>query len=336
MTPEISVLLPVRDAAATLGAALESLRRQTFGDFECVVADDGSRDGSRELAARVCAEDPRFELLALPRRGLVEALNDGLAACRGRFVARMDADDVCSRFRFEAQRETLLADPTLAAAGCHVRTFPRGARAEGRLRYERWLNSLATPEDVRRDRFVECPVAHPTLFARGELLRRHAYRDTGWAEDYDLVLRLLGDGERVGVTPRRLLLWRDGAERHSRAHARYAPEAFVECKAEFLASSFLAAANTYVLWGYGDTGRALARALARRGKRPSHIVEIHPRRIGERIFDAPVIAPPGLLELPPPKPRVVVSVAGAEARGIIRGFLSTHGFGEDSDYVCAA
>lgn len=334
--PEISVLLPVRDAAATLGTALESLRRQSFGDFECVVADDGSRDSSRDVARSAAARDPRFTLLELPRRGIVEALNDGLAACRGRFVARMDADDVSARRRFEAQRTTLLADASLAATGCHVRSFPRGAIPEGRLRYERWLNSLASPEHVTRDRFVECPIAHPTLFARTEVLRRYAYRDVGWAEDYDLVLRWLGDGKRVGVTPARLLLWRDGPKRHSREHARYSASAFVECKAEFLATSFLSPTPTYVLWGYGDTGRLLARALATRDKRPSHIVEVHPRRVGARIFGAEVIPPSGLLELPSPRPPVVVSVAGADARATIRAFFTTHDLREGSDFVCAA
>jgi glycosyltransferase involved in cell wall biosynthesis len=334
-SPDISVLLPVRDGAATLRAALESIRRQTFADFECVIADDGSLDAARHVAAAVAARDPRFTLLALPRRGIVETLNDGLAACRGRFVARMDADDVSARRRLEAQRATLVADPSLAATGCHVRTFPRGTLGEGRLRYERWLNSLAGADDVRRDRFVECPIAHPTLLARADVLRKYGYREAGWAEDYDLVLRWLGDGERLGVTPRRLLLWRDGPKRHSREHPRYGASAFVECKAEFLAASFLRNTRTYVLWGYGDTGRTLARALAARGKRPSHIVEIHPRRLGARIFDAEVIPPPALLELAS-RPPVVVSVAGAEARATIRAFFATHGLREDAAFVCAA
>lgn len=335
MTPEVSVLLPVRDALATLGAALESIRRQTFGDFECVVADDGSLDASRDVVVEFARRDPRFRVLALPRRGIVDALNDGLEACRGRFIARMDADDVSCRRRFESQRATLVADSKLAAAGCHVRTFPRSRANAGRLRYERWLNSLFSADDVRRDRFVECPVAHPTLFARAEVLRRYAYRDAEWAEDYDLVLRLLGGGERVGVTPQKLLLWRDGSARLSRKHARYGANAFIECKAEFLAASFLRNADAYVLWGYGDTGRNLARALAARGKRPSHIVELHPRRIGARIFGAEVIPPAALLELKGAPP-IVASVAGAEARATIREYLESHGFREDSAYVCAA
>lgn len=334
--PEVSVLLPVRDAAPTLGAALRSLERQTFRDFECVIADDGSIDESRAVANETARRDARFFVLELPRRDIVATLNDGLAACRGRFVARMDGDDLSHRWRLAAQLETIRSEPNLAAVGCHVRTFPRERASTGRLRYERWLNSLVNASDVRRDRYVECPIAHPTLLCRRDVLTRYAYRDTAWPEDYDLILRLLESGENIGMTPRTLLLWRDGAARLSRTHPRYAEGTFVVCKADFLARSFLCADSAYVLWGYGDTGRNLSRALAVHDKRPSHIVELHPGRIGMRIFGAPVIAPAGLLELKEQRPKIAVSVSGSEARGLIRGWLSEHGFAEGEDYVCAA
>ncbi|MCG8591563.1 MAG: glycosyltransferase [Proteobacteria bacterium] len=93
MPPDISVLMPVRDAAETLPLALASVLRQRGADFECLVVDDGSTDGSDALAAAWAANDPRIRALPGPRRGLVATLQRGLAACRGAFVARMDADD---------------------------------------------------------------------------------------------------------------------------------------------------------------------------------------------------------------------------------------------------
>jgi len=89
-----------------------------------------------------------------------------------------------------------------------------------------------------------------------------------------------------------------------------------------------------VLWGYGSTGRSLQRALRSHGKKPSAIVEVHPGRIGNRIQDAPVIAPEALAgrrDQP-----LVVSVAGATARQLIRDALRELGFEELRDYVCAA
>lgn len=332
--PQISVLLPVRDAEATLPACLRSLRRQTLRHWECVLVDDGSRDASLALARAAAALDPRIRVLAQGRSGLVAALNRGLAGCRAPLVARMDADDCMHRERLALQRAALAREPALAAVGSHVRLFPRAGLGAGMRAYERWLGSIDSPRRVREEAFVECPVAHPTLLARTRVLRAFAYRDTGWPEDYDLVLRMLAAGERVSVVPRRLLAWRHGSGRLSRTSPRYAPERFTACKAAFLARGFLAGGERYLLWGYGGTGRALQRALRARGKRPAAIVELHPGRLGNAIQGAPVI-PPGALAAGLGAP-LVVSVAGAEARGQIRAALSAMGYRETRDYVCAA
>jgi glycosyltransferase involved in cell wall biosynthesis len=332
--PRVSILLPVRDAQSTLAVCLRSVSRQRFHDWECVVVDDGSRDSSGALVRRAAKTDPRFRLHSCPRRGLVPALNAGLGACRGSLIARMDADDWMHRDRLEAQVGALDAAPRLAAVGCHVRIFPRSGLAPGRREYERWLNAIDTPDRVREEAFVECPVAHPSLVLRADVARRLGYRDEGWAEDYDLVLRLLEENREVGVVPRRLLAWRDGPDRLSRTHPAYGLDRFIACKAAFLARGLLAGGERYVLWGHGPTARALKRALATHGKRPAAIVEVHPRRLGQKIDGAPVIAPEELKTLRALP--LVASVAGAEPRGLIRAALARLGYRETMDYVCAA
>ena len=105
-------------------------------------------------------------------------------------------------------------------------------------------------------------------------------------------------------------------------------------KAAFLAAHFLAGTETYILWGFGDTGRSLHRELLRHGKRPSHVVEVHPGRLGNVIHGAPVVAYDRLPRLP--RRPVVVSVAGEEPRRQIREALAAMGFRELQDFVCAA
>ncbi len=335
MPPLVSILLPVRDAGEPLDAALASIRRQTLTDWECVAVDDGSTDGSGERLERAAREDGRFQAIRTPPRGLVPALDEGLAACRGRVVARMDGDDVMTRRRLELQAAALLDPAGPAAVGAHVRCFPRAGLADGMRAYERWLNGMRSAEDVRRDAFVECPAAHPTLAVRGDVLRRFGYRDRGWPEDYDLVLRLLAAGLEIGVVPRRLLLWRDGPGRLQRTDARYAQDRFVACKASFLAAGFLSETAEYVLWGHGGTGRALKRALLAEGRRPAWIVELHPGRLGNVVDGAPVVRPEALPALPRRLP-LVVSVAGAGPRAEIRSALAGMGFRELRDFVVAA
>lgn len=339
MTPgsrarRISVLLPAWNAERTLPACLRSLVRQSEPRFECVVVDDGSGDATPKVVRGFAAADPRFRLVSQPHAGLVAALDAGLAECSAPFVARLDADDLAHRERFALQLEALEHGPGLAAVGCHVRVFPRQELAPGLRAYERWLNGIGDAAQVRREAFVECPVVHPTLMFRREVLGSLGYREMGWPEDYDLVLRTLAAGHEIGVVARRLLAWRDGPRRLWRSHDTYAQERFTACKAAFLAAGFLAGTEHYALWGYGATGKALRRALAEHGKRPAEIVELHPGRLGESIHGARVVPPEALTSLP--RRPLLVSVSGETPRNEIRAWLARRGYEEGADFVCTA
>lgn len=332
--PKVSVLLPAFDAATTLPTCLRSLQRQTESAWECVLVDDGSRDETPTIARAFAHRDARIRVLRTPHRGIVEALMHGLDECRAPVVARMDADDWMHRDRLACQLGALDADPALDGLGARVRIFPRDGLTPGRRAYERWLNGIDTVTSVRDEAFVECPIAHPSLCIRTHVLRRHGYRERGWAEDYDLLLRLLESGHRLAVHPRRLLGWRDTPGRVSRTRPAYALDRFTACKAEFLARGLLADTQAYVLWGYGDTGRSLRGALLRHDREPTRIVELHPGRLGQRIHGAEVVPPEALAD--GPKLPIVVSVSGASPRAQIREALARMGFRERRDFICAA
>src|SRR5262249_24029781 len=153
-----------------------------------------SRDASVAIAERFAAQDARFRVLRRSHQGLVAALNAGIASCGASYIARMDADDLMAKHRLRDALAAFRADPELAAVGCRVRLFPRRELTTKRIAYERWLNAIETPADVAREAFIECPLAHPTLTLRAQVLRDSAYRERGWPEDYDLVLRLLAAG----------------------------------------------------------------------------------------------------------------------------------------------
>ena len=165
-------------------------------------------------------------------------------------------------------------------------------------------------------------------------LAKTPYRDRGWPEDYDLLLRLLRNGPRVGMVKQRLVGWRDHPARLSRRHPNYEQPRFTACRAWYLSRDFLRNQSRYVLWGHGRTGRALRKALAELGHEPERIVDVHPRRIGQRIHGAEVIPPEDLTRhqrLP-----VIASVAGPGPRGEIREALNSMEFREGYDYVVAA
>lgn len=332
--PRVTVLMPVWNARATLETALRSVARQTEGDLECLVVDDGSTDDSLPLAEDFARRDARFRVLRRPHAGIVASLEAGLDQARSPLVARLDADDWMRRDRIEKQAAVLDARRALQAVGSGVRLFPRAGLRDGRREYERWLNGLDTPARIWRERFIECPVAHPTLMIRRERLATLRYRDRGWPEDYDLVLRLLREGPVVGTVPERLLGWRDLPTRVSRTDPRCALDRLTACRAWHLSRDFLDGSPSYLLWGHGSTGKALRHALLSLGHRAAAIVEVHPGRLGNEIEGAPVV-PVDALEERPPYP-LVVSVAGSNPRGEIRARLGEYGYREGFDYVCAA
>ncbi|MFO7587565.1 MAG: glycosyltransferase [Gemmatimonadota bacterium] len=335
MRPEVSVLLPCRDASAWLGECATSLASQTLEAFEVVAVDDGSSDDTPRLLRAWARHDRRVRVLETGGAGLVEALRAAAGAATAPLLARMDADDVARPERLVRQAELLAVRPELAACGTGVELFPESALGSGYRRYERWLNGLREPADLLRDLFVECPVAHPTLMIRASVLQGlGGYRDAGWPEDYDLVLRLHAAGLRAANLPGALLRWRVRPDRHSLRSERYGPAAFRRCKVHFLRAAFLPADRPVVVWGAGRVGKALARELARQGTRVAAFVDLDPRKVGQQIHGAPVLPPVAVEERR--DDFVLAAVGSPGAREEIRATLSGFGRREMEDFRACA
>jgi len=333
--PAVSVLLPVRDGARFLPDALESVLSQTLADLELLVVDDGSTDRTPEILRDWAARDPRLTVLRQAPLGIVAALEAARAAARGRFLARMDGDDVSLPRRLEAQRALLEASPELVGCGCGVEYFPPEAVRGGARRYETWINGVVTPEQIERSLFVECPLAHPTFFLRAAAVEAvGGYRDAGWAEDYDLLLRLWAAGGRLGKVPEVLHRWRERPERLSRTHPRYAPEAFLACKAHYLAETVLAGCDGVVIWGAGPVGKAVSRAVRAHGARLEAFVELDPRKIGQEIHGAPVVDTERGLAMRRAYHLAAVGQEGARER--LRELLAGAGYAPVREFVAVA
>lgn len=333
--PRVAVLLPARDAAATLRAAATSLLRGTYRDLALVVVDDGSRDGTADVVQGLARRDRRVRLLRGPGEGIARALNRALAAVDAPLLARMDADDVAWPRRLALQVEALEADPALAAVGSRVRLIPRAQVRDGMRRYVAWLNGLTTPALVERDLFVEAPLVHPaTLVRRAPLEAAGGWRDGPFPEDYDLWLRLAAAGGRLTNLPATLLDWRESAGRLTRQDARYALPRHMALKCAALAAGPLAGVAEVALWGAGETGRAFSDALAAVGVRVATFVEVDRKKIGRTIRGAPVVsyeAVERLRGLP-----LLVAVGAPGARDLIRAELGRRGFEEGRDFRCVA
>jgi glycosyltransferase involved in cell wall biosynthesis len=337
--PALSVLLPCRDAAATLDEALASLFRQTLADFEVVAVDDGSSDGTAERLSAWVAREPRMRLQRIEPHGIIAALNAGLAACQAPIVARMDADDLAEPDRLQQQLDLLRVRPDLAAVGCLVAGYPPDRLAEGFRLYIEWQNRLVEPEAIAREIFIESPLVHSSMVIRREWLERvGGYQERGWAEDYDLWLRMHMTGARFAKVPAVLLHWRDHPQRLTRTDPRYSVENFLRAKSHYLLQGPLRERDAVVVWGAGQMGRRLAKHLQRGGAPLKAFIDIDPRKLGRERRGCPIVSPDALPEIwkQHRHPVLLACVGSRGARQLIRGRLQAAGLHEGSDWWAAA
>jgi len=152
--------MPVRDGGGYLADAVASILHQSFSDLELLLVDDHSSD---QAIATLPVNDPRLVLLKNTGRGISSACNTGFAHARGEFIARMDADDISLPARIETQFNYLQAHPAVEVCGACVSIFAQQELAGGNQRYQSWLNSCRSPEEIRRELFIEAEPA--TVFA---------------------------------------------------------------------------------------------------------------------------------------------------------------------------
>ncbi len=330
--PRISILMPCKDAEATLAEALDSILNQTCGEFEFLIWDDGSTDSSPDVLAKYAAKDGRIRIVGHRSVGLVEALQRLSKEARGEFVARMDADDVSLAERLERQVAFLENHPKVALSGCRYVTIgDRGG--SGKSRYDEWMNELVEPVDIRRELFIECPVAHPTFMVRRDIFEAvGGYQDHGWPEDYDLLMRLAVHEHAIAKVDEVLFEWRHHPQRTSLRDTRYDDSSFRALKRHYLTKLYPRRMETLYQWGAGEVGKRWMREWT--STAPHAVVDIHPRKVGARIHGFDVIAPEELPESG--RAFIVVAVGAPGARENIRSWLDPRGYFEGSDYIFIA
>lgn len=333
-SPSVSILMPVRNEQQYLAAALRSIQRQTLDSWQLVVVDDGSTDATPDILTDFARQDRRIEVIRKPGGGLVAALNDGLAACIAPLVARMDGDDICHPRRLELQTAFLAANPDTGLVACGFHHFPRTSLKQGMAAYESWQNRLQSHDSILADLFVESPFVHPSIMTRREILAgAGAYRDMGWAEDYDLWLRLANTGIRFARLPQTLFFWRDHPERATRTMDEYSTNAFRTCKLHHLRNSYLKGVSRVIIAGAGLEGRAWQRLLTANGIGVSCWIDVDPRKTGRMLHGAPIVRPS---ELPRQRDRILVAIGVRGAREQFRELAGKMGLQDGSDYICVA
>jgi len=198
--PAISVVLPVFNADKYVAKAIRSILDQTFRNFELIVINDGSTDGTLKVLEQFSALDRRVVLVSRENKGLVDTLNEGISIARGEWIARMDADDIAWPNRFERQMHWLEKSGA-DICGSWMQLF---GTADKRI-----IKHPESDAAIKMELLFGAPFAHPTVIMRSELVEQLRY-DKVWekCEDYDLWERAARADWKMTNVPEVLLSYR--------------------------------------------------------------------------------------------------------------------------------
>jgi glycosyltransferase involved in cell wall biosynthesis len=333
----VSIILPVYNAASTITAAVRSCLEQSHTDLELIVIDDGSTDNTTDILKSLFENDNRIRLYFNDgNKGIVESLNKGIRESKGNFIARMDADDVMYPERIEKQIKFLNDNTSVGLVSCLVEHGGDSILQEGYATHVHWINSLCSEEEIELNRFVESPLAHPSVLFRREIAEQHGvYQSGNFPEDYELWLRWMDAGVKMGKVQKQLLFWNDKPERLSRVDERYSDEAFNRIKTNYLAGFLKSKLNGRKIWlcGAGRGTRKKSDLLLDSGFEFGGYLDVDPKKTG-KIFNGLTVS---LAEdMPDKKDAYIVSYVGTRgARDEIRRMLVRRDFEEGKDFVMA-
>lgn len=203
--PQVSVILPVYNAAAYLKESIDSILAQTFTDFEFVIINDGSTDRSEGIIKEY--NDERIKYYKNEgNKGLIYTLNKAIDVAEGAFIARMDADDIALPQRLQEQVAWLRERPATDIVASFSDEIDGSGTSVGYFAADR---KTVTAKQIRNKLPVHNCLTHPTVLGRALVFKHYKYSYTQPnIEDYDLWLRLSADGKVIEKVPKILLLYR--------------------------------------------------------------------------------------------------------------------------------
>lgn len=330
-SPEVSVVLPFFNSEQTLANAIKSILEQSFENFQLVLIDNNSKDESFNIAQHYGQKDPRIQIVKEEKQGVSYAMNTGIRLSRGKYIARMDSDDISLPDRLTKQVQFLNEHPEIDLIGSNVLYVTHQKNTEGFKQFVDWSNSFHNPEEIVLNQFIEIPVVNPTIMFRRELSERFGGCLHGdFPEDYEMLLRYLSGNARIQKLNEVLLEWHDYSGRLTRTDERYSTEAFFRTKARYFApwSEKNNPNHPHIwIWGAGRKTRQRAKILEKEGlKIGAYIDIIEGKTTAKRTIYYKDIPDPGEVFIVP-----MVSKRGARKK--IKDFLLSRNYTEGKDFM---
>lgn len=284
-SPRVTIIMAAKDTAQYLPACLDSIIAQTYTDWELIVANDHSTDGTPQILEEYAAKDSRIRVIHSERHLLIPTLKEAYALRRGTLINRMDSDDKMPDYKLQ-----VLVDEWDKYGKGHIiaggteHFVDEGEVGEGFLKYEQWLNDVARKSAHYEQIYQECVIpSHCWLIHKDDFEKVDGFEPEIYPEDYDLCLRFYKEGLKVIGIDYILHYWRDRSNRISRTWHCYKDNRYFDLKLRYFYEIDRNKKRPLVLWGGGRNGKDMAKLLQEKGD-TFHWVCDNERKIGKDIY----------------------------------------------------
>jgi glycosyltransferase involved in cell wall biosynthesis len=233
--PLVSVVMPVYNADRYLPESIESIFSQTLTNFELIIICDSPTSETIQIMSNFQKRDSRMHVIFQDRAGLIASLNKGIQVARGKFIARMDADDVSIPDRLQKQVLFMDQNPECSLVSSHIEFIDETGKFSGFWKSD--IRAKTTREIKKRLPFKNC-IAHPTVLIRSTVMKKYAYDpNQKKSEDYDLWLRMASDNLNLGKIPEVLVKYR---KHQSSVSKKVVPVSLrIKCKLKYIKGQIL-------------------------------------------------------------------------------------------------
>lgn len=328
--PLVSILIPFKNVEAYFEECLNSIRNQTYENWEVIAVNDHSDDASLEIAEHFAQIDKRFKIFSNEESGIITALRKAYNHSKGVFISRMDADDYMTDHRIATMAESLLTNGQGSIAIGQVRYFSKAGVNDGYARYEKWLNELTAKGTNYKEIYKECVIPSPCwMVHKTDFDKSGAFTPDRYPEDYDLAFRFYENGLMCIPCTEVLHFWRDYSTRTSRTSEHYAQNYFLGIKLHYFLQLEYDPSQTLVVWGAGKKGKAIAQSLVEQKIKFTWVCD-NAKKIGKDIYGVRLEHFTCVETLK--KPQCIVTVANEEEQQAIKLFFEKKRLLPSKDY----
>lgn len=256
--------MPVRNGLPFLTECIESILNQTFTNWELIAVDDHSTDNTFDYLKSISISDKRISVAKNTSKGIIKALKTGFNISKGKYITRMDADDLMPLNKLGLMLNALLENQNSVITGKVQYINNLG---EGYINYQNWLNNLVDNNNHYSEIYKECVVASPCWMMEKTLFEQcGSFNSETYPEDYDLVFRWYEKKVPVIGLQETLHIWRDHNSRASRNDDNYSDNSFLKLKLKYFFRTDFDNTKTLFLWGAGNRAKNVAKLIISNNK----------------------------------------------------------------------